>query len=127
MLRGLHILVVDDTPDVLMVLARVLTSYGATVAVASSAEEALARLEEQPPDVLLSDLSMPGQSGLDLIRIIRGRAGGSARQLPAAAVSALPVETAADEALSAGFQAHLSKPVHVRTLVETVLRLASTA
>jgi CheY-like chemotaxis protein len=70
-LGGTRVLVVDDTPYVLQVVADILTEGGAKVTAVGCAEEALAALQWERPDVLVSDLAMPGKGGYWLIRQIR--------------------------------------------------------
>lgn len=121
-LAGIRVLVVDDDRDICEVLQFVLESRGAVVTVAASAAEALAALERSMPDVLLSDVAMPGGSGYDLMRKIVARDG--ARALPAAALSAYARGQDRQEALAAGFQMQLAKPVDAETLIAAVATLA---
>jgi len=121
-LSGLRILVVDDEPDTLELLRRVLGDSQAQVAAAPSVECALATLGGFDPHVLISDVSMPGRDGYELIREVRANA--SAEQLPAAALSAYARPDDAERARAAGFQVHLPKPVEPDVLVKVVARLA---
>jgi CheY-like chemotaxis protein len=121
-LSGLRVLVVDDEPDTLDLLRRVLGDSRAQVAAAPSVEAALATLDGFEPHVLVSDVSMPGRDGYELIREVRTRAG--AEQLPAAALTAYTQPDDADRARAAGFQVHLAKPVEPEQLVKVVARLA---
>jgi signal transduction histidine kinase/ActR/RegA family two-component response regulator len=121
-LAGIRVLVVDDDSDICEVLQFVLESQGAVVTVAASAADALASLERSMPDVLLSDIAMPGESGYDLMRKIVAREGGSA--LPAAALSAYAQGQDRQAALAAGFQMQLAKPVDAETLIAAVAALA---
>jgi CheY-like chemotaxis protein len=125
-LRGIHVLVVDDNPDVRELIAAVLERAQAEVATAASADEALEAVKSERPDVLLCDLHMPGIDGFELIHRVRAweRAEGSGAAIPAAAVSAYAslgrrLRHARDE-----FQAFLTKPVDPETLVRTVRELA---
>lgn len=126
LLRGIHVLVVDDNPDVRELIAAVLERAQAEVATAASADEALEAVKSQRPDVLLCDLHMPGIDGFELIHRVRAweRTGGTGPAIPAAAVSAYAslgrrLRHARDE-----FQAFLTKPVDPETLVRTVRDLA---
>ena len=121
-LSGLRVLVVDDEPDTLDLLRRVLGDSQAQVAAAPSVECALATLGGFEPHVLISDVSMPGRDGYELIREVRATA--SAEQLPAAALSAYARPDDAERAREAGFQVHLPKPVEPDVLVKVVARLA---
>jgi CheY-like chemotaxis protein len=121
-LSGLRVLVVDDEPDTLDLLRRVLGDSQAQVAAAPSVEAALATLGAFDPHVLVSDVSMPGRDGYELIRAVRSTT--SPEDLPAAALTAYARPEDAARAREAGFQVHLSKPVEPDELVKTVARLA---
>jgi CheY-like chemotaxis protein len=121
-LAGLRILVVDDEPDTLDLLRRVLGDSQAQVAAAPSVEAALATLGAFNPHVLISDVSMPGRDGYELIRAVRSTT--SPEDLPAAALTAYSRPEDAARAREAGFQMHLSKPVEPYELVKLVAQLA---
>ena len=121
-LTGLRVLVVDDEPDTLDLLRRVLGDSHAQVAAAPSVEAALAALGAFDPHVLISDVSMPGRDGYELIRAVRSTTG--PEDLPAAALTAYARPEDAARAREAGFQMHLSKPVEPEELVMVVARLA---
>jgi len=121
-LAGIRVLIVDDDSDICEVLQLVLEGRGAVVTVAASAAEALAALERSMPDVLLSDLAMPGESGHDLMRKIVARDGD--RALPAAALSAYASGQDLQQALASGFRMHLAKPVDPEALIAAVAALA---
>ena len=121
-LTGLRVLVVDDEPDTLDLLRRVLGDSQAQVAAAPSVEAALAALGAFNPHVLISDVSMPGRDGYELIRAVRLTTG--PEDLPAAALTAYSRPEDAARAREAGFQMHLSKPVEPYELVKLVARLA---
>jgi signal transduction histidine kinase/ActR/RegA family two-component response regulator len=123
-LRGTSILVVDADPHALQFVRTSLEQYGAVVATASSAREAKARFERQPPDVFVSDLLMPDGDGLQLIRDIRQMDRAAGRITPAAALTALARSDDRRSALTAGFQMHLAKPIDPTELVATIQRLA---
>jgi CheY-like chemotaxis protein len=121
-LTGLRVLVVDDEPDTLELLRRVLGDSQAQVAAAPSVEAALATLGTFNPHVLISDVSMPGRDGYELIRAVRSTT--SPEDLPAAALTAFSRPEDAARAREAGFQMHLSKPVEPDELIKVVARLA---
>jgi PAS domain S-box-containing protein len=121
-LRGLRLLVVDDDADTRDLLRHVLADRGAQVAVAASAAEAMAALESSLPDLLVSDIGMPGRDGFDLIREIRER--WPPGDLPAIALTAFARAEDRRRILAAGFQAHLAKPFDAAELAATVGRLA---
>jgi PAS domain S-box-containing protein len=123
-LAGLTVLAVDDEPDSLSVVRRVLEDSSARVITASSAQEALEVLEREDPDVLVSDIAMPGVDGYELIRRLRASKQRRRSALPAAALTAYARPQDRARALEAGYHAHLSKPVQEAELVATVRALA---
>jgi CheY-like chemotaxis protein len=123
-LDGVRVLVVDDTPDVLQVVADILTEDGAEVTAVGSAEEALAALQWERPDVLLSDLVMPGKGGYWLIQQVRALPPERGGVTPAAALTGLTGPEHRASALQAGFQLHVEKPVGLEALIAAVALLA---
>ena len=123
-LDGVRVLVVDDDADSLKLAAVALEQYGAHVTTARSGTEALEAMASEPPDVLVSDLGMPGLDGLQLMREIRSRTGGN---VPALALTAYAMEADAERTRSAGYTMHLSKPLDPRRLATAVSRLAGHA
>jgi CheY-like chemotaxis protein len=100
-----------------------LEQTGAVVTAAGSAAEAIAILGEARPEVLVSDLGMPVQDGFDLIRQIRAR-GHQAKDLPAVALTAYVRKQDERQALLAGFQMHVPKPVDPQYLTAVIASLA---
>lgn len=123
-LNNLRVLVVDDEADSVEVLKLVLKECGAEVSTAYSAKEALRALEAYPPDVLISDIGMPGEDGYDLIKKFRELASVQGKRIPAIALTAYSRAEDRKRALSAGFQMHLAKPVEPDELVMAVANLA---
>jgi len=121
-LNGIRVLIVDDDPDIGEVLQFVLEAQGAIVSVALSAAAALAELTRSMPDVLLSDLAMPGGSGYDLMRKVIAREG--ERAPPAAALSSYAPGQDLREALACGFRILLEKPIAPAALIAAVASLA---
>lgn len=119
-LRGTSILVVDDEQDAREVTQVALASLGAHVRLASSALEALQFLARERFDVLVSDIGMPDMDGLTLLRRIRALPNGSARQLPAVALSAFAMETDVRAGMQAGFQAYVAKPISIGPLAQAI-------
>ena len=115
-------LVVDDEPDARQLLRHVLADCHAEVSLAASAAEALEQVERSRPDVIVSDIGMPEMDGYDLIR--RVRASYTARQIPAAALTAFAHPEDRKRALLAGFQTHIAKPVDPAELTAAVASLA---
>jgi signal transduction histidine kinase len=122
-LAGLRVLIVDNEPDARALMRAVLEGCGAVVDEADSAAVALRALQLHRPDVLLSDIAMPGEDGYGFIRKVR-RLDGPARMLPAAAFTAYATASDRARALLAGFQAHLPKPVEPSELAAVVAALA---
>ena len=110
-LEGLHVLVVDDEPDTREMLRYLLEGCKARVSVASSAREALEMLGRQPPDVLLSDIGMPGEDGYSLIRGVRALPPERGGRTPAVALTAFARVEDRTRVLRAGFNSHVPKPV----------------
>jgi CheY-like chemotaxis protein len=124
-LDGVTVLFVDDAPDTRDFIAKVLADCGARVLTATSAAEAFAVIELSMPDVILSDIGMPGEDGYDLIRRIRTSEKSVGRQqIPAAAVTAFARSEDRDKAIAAGFQVHVAKPFDPVDLIGIVATLA---
>ncbi|HVP68903.1 MAG TPA: ATP-binding protein [Anaeromyxobacteraceae bacterium] len=124
-LSELRVLVVDDDPDTLEALRQLLEQAGAGVVAAASAGEAMAALQRAAPDVILSDIGMPGEDGISLIRRVRSLEAG--RSIPAAALTAYTQAEDRDRALGAGYQVFLAKPVDPGVLTAALARLAGRA
>jgi PAS domain S-box-containing protein len=122
-LKGVKVLVVDDEQDAREMVRRVLTAAGAEVTTASSAAEALQLLDYSKPDVLVSDIGLPGEDGYDLIRKVRMRGEGLGR-VRAVALTAFTRLEDRTKAMLAGYQMHLAKPVDARELIVTIATLA---
>jgi two-component system CheB/CheR fusion protein len=123
-LAGLRLLVVEDEDTGREMLVALLEQYGAEVVAAASAEEALAALERAVPDVLLSDIGMPGQSGYDLLRRVRALPVERGARVPAIAFTAYSSNQDRLDSLDAGFQVHLAKPTDPARLVAMITALA---
>jgi CheY-like chemotaxis protein len=121
-LAGVTVLAVDDEPDALSVVRRLLEDRQARVLTACSADEALTLIAAKHPDVLLSDIGMPNVDGYELIRRIRASEAGA--YLPALALTAYARTEDQVRALRAGYQAHVAKPLQPAELVEKVALLA---
>lgn len=116
-LSGLKLLVVDDEPDTREFLVFTLQDFGATVEAAASVADALAALDRMTPDLVLSDIAMPGEDGYSFIKHLRSRS----TTLPAIALTAYARNEDRDEAIAAGFQRHLAKPVEPTALIEAIV------
>jgi PAS domain S-box-containing protein len=119
-LQGLKLLVVEDEADALEVVTLILEQCGAKVISADSVEQALIEYNQQQPDILISDISMPSKDGYELIKQIRD----AQNPIPAIALTANVREEDRQKALKAGFNLHLPKPINPLQLIESLLVLA---
>jgi len=120
-LLGVKILVVDDDEDSRLLLQTALEGAGAWVRLADSAVSAFSFLEHQRGDVVISDIGMPEEDGISLMR--RLRAMPAHRRLPAVALTAYARSEDVTRALEAGFQRHVAKPANLLELARTVAEL----
>jgi CheY-like chemotaxis protein len=123
-LEGVRVLVVDDAPSVRAVVTDILAQDGAKVTAVDSAEAALAALQRERPDVLLSDLAMPGKGGYWLIGQVRALPAELGGVIPAVALTANTGPEHRASVLRAGFQLHVEKPIGLEALVGAVASLA---
>jgi CheY-like chemotaxis protein len=123
-LGGLRVLLVDDDRVALAILCTMLEAAGARVECVHGGADALARMAEQEFDFLLCDVYMPGLDGFELIRRVRQRGEEAGGAVPAAAITAHPSFENRRDALRAGFQELVGKPIDPATLVELVRRLS---
>jgi len=124
-LDGLRILVVEDDADTREMLKTILERCGATVRAVESSNAAMAEISHRLPDVLISDIGMPGESGYDLIKKIRSLDPELGGRLPAVALTAYAGAADRRRALLAGFQTHLAKPVEPDELLAVVANLSN--
>ena len=126
-LRGIRVVVVDDRPDERELFAEILSRAGATVEVAESAASALTVVERIRPNIIVSDIAMPGEDGYAFVRKLRGHADPAIASTPAVALTAHARAEDRQKAFTAGFQRYIAKPVLPEDLVRTVggLRAAS--
>ncbi len=122
-LAGVRVLVVDDEPDSRDMLAFFLRGCGAEVRTAASAAAARAALAAERPDVVVSDIGMPGEDGYELVRRLRALPPEEGGEVPAIALTAHARGDDRIRALGAGFQAHLAKPVDPTELALVAARL----
>lgn len=121
-LNGIKVLVVDDNTDTLEFIASMLSIYGASVTAVSSGAEALATIAHNKPDILVSDIGMPDMDGYTLIQQLKTLAP-PYKTIPAIALTAFAGEINQQQALKAGFQRHLSKPIEPELLIATIKEL----
>ncbi|MEH2203147.1 MAG: response regulator [Nostoc sp.] len=124
-LNGLQTLLVDDDTDSREFIAFVLQQYGAQVTEADSAHEALNNLMQTKFDLLISDIGMPDMDGYTLIRQIRKQPPDRGGEIPAIALTAYAGEIDRQQALAAGFQHHISKPIELEVLIQAILTIVT--
>ncbi|MEH1819771.1 MAG: PAS domain S-box protein [Nostoc sp.] len=123
LLADTQVLVVDDEPDIRDLITFILQDYGVEVTAVASAQEALQALSESIPDVLISDIGMPKTDGYMLMREVRSRSPQQGGSVPAIALTAYAGEMNQQQALAAGFQMHISKPVDPDVLLKAIADL----
>ncbi|MBD2680092.1 MULTISPECIES: response regulator [Nostoc] len=122
-LAGLKVLVVDDETDTRNFLSFMFEDYGAVATAVSSVDEALAVLEQTKPDILISDIGMSEQDGYTLIRKLRSLEPEKGGRIPAIALTAYTRDEDRLQALAAGFQQHLPKPIDPTKLIGVVVNV----
>jgi len=123
-LDGLRVLVVDDEPETREIISTVITRTGGEVKACTSANEALSKLADWKPDVILSDIAMPDEDGYSFIKHVRTLPRDKGGETPAAALTAYARDVDRREALAAGYQMHIAKPISGGQLVTMIARLA---
>ncbi|MBD2386586.1 hybrid sensor histidine kinase/response regulator [Cylindrospermum sp. FACHB-282] len=123
-LEGVRVLVVDDEVDTRNLLKTILGQYGAQVMTAASTREGLIALEQFHPQILVSDIGMPEEDGYALIRQLRALGEEQGGRIPAVALTAYARAEDRTQALLAGFQLHIPKPVNPTELAAVVANLA---
>lgn len=122
-LSGIKVLVVDDEPDSLHFISFVLQLYNAEVQTASSSLVAIQILLDSKLDILVSDIGMPGMDGYEFLRQVRTLPPENGGQIPAIALTAYAGEFNRQQALTAGFQMHLPKPIEPKTLGDAIAHI----
>lgn len=122
MLPGVRILVVEDDTEAANLLVLILQERGATVSMAGDYDAAMASLQAQGADVIVSDIGLPGKDGYDLIREVRASQQAFSR-VPAIALTAFGREADRQLALEAGFDHHLAKPLQPQKLLDAIKSL----
>lgn len=122
-LEGIRILVVDDEPDARDLLTVALVESGAEVRTCSSVSDALSVLDQWKPDILVSDIGMPGEDGYQLIRKLRERESREDGTIRAVALTGYASSEDAERATQAGYNAHIAKPVTARELANELVRV----
>jgi signal transduction histidine kinase/DNA-binding response OmpR family regulator len=124
-LDDVRVLFVDDEADTREMVAATLRRTGAKVMTAASVADAVDALVTFQPDVLLSDIGMPGEDGYALIRLVRERPANAGGEVPAVALTAYARDSDRTRALAAGYHAHLAKPVDPSRLVGCLAQLVA--
>jgi CheY-like chemotaxis protein len=119
-LPGVKILVVDDEPDARELLKRVLRQSDAEVTTAENGKQGLDLLRTHKPDVIVSDIGMPGMDGYEFIREVRRLLPADEGKIPAIALTAFARSEDRTKAMLAGYQIHVAKPIEPQELVATV-------
>lgn len=123
-LDGLRVLLVDDEPEAREIISTVIGRTGAEVKACISASDALVKLAEWRPDVILSDIAMPDEDGYSFIGKVRSLPREKGGETPAAALTAYARDEDRVQALAAGYQMHIAKPIGAHQLVTMVAKLA---
>ena len=122
-LQGITVLVIDDESDTRRLVKHLIEAEGGQVLTASSAKAGLILFQERTPDVVLSDIGMPEHDGYEFLRWVRALEAGSGRRTPMAAFTAFARSEDRENALQAGFQIHLVKPINAATLIAAISQL----
>jgi len=117
-------MVVEDDPFTFEVLSEVLTFFGAKIILAASVAEALVALKTSKPDVMVSDIAMPGEDGYSLMRKVRQLGSDQGGDVPSIALTAYASDGNIKSALAAGFNAHIAKPLNMYQLGKAIAKLA---
>jgi CheY-like chemotaxis protein len=124
-LKGLRVLVIDDEEDARELLTIALTQSGAEVRAAATVQAALAILDQWKPNVMVSDIGMPGEDGYDLIKTVRALESERGGTIPAVALTGYASAEDAARARAAGYETHMAKPVSPGDLVMAVATLVA--
>jgi PAS domain S-box-containing protein len=126
-LDDVTVLLVEDDEEARELVSRTLGRLGARVQAVASAEQGLEVLRHERPQILVSDIGMPGMDGYELIRRVRDGAVEANVAIPAVAITGYASPGDRERAMAAGYQAHLAKPVDTRVLVEVITALVTAA
>ena len=122
-LSGISILLVENSLDSRDLVHRLLVRAGARVTDAQSPTDAREHLKNFSPDIIVSDIGMPGEDGLAFIRSLRNEGTKEQKTIPAIALTAFVRGQDKRAALAAGFQAHIAKPITMSVLLEAILQI----
>ena len=124
-LNGLNILIVEDEQNSLDAITELLNFAGAKTISVTSVDDAMIALDDYKPDILISDIAMPGKDGISLIKSIRASGIKQVKQIPAIALTAYTAKEDIKRALKAGFNTHLAKPFNAVDLIISVANLVT--
>jgi signal transduction histidine kinase/DNA-binding response OmpR family regulator len=119
-LNGVRVLIVDDDNDTCEMLTFALNLLGADAQASKSVSEAFSSIADWKPDILLTDINMPGEDGYSLIRRLRSLTPENGANIPAIALTALARPEDSEQAISVGFQLHLAKPIDIDELAKAI-------
>lgn len=119
-LHNISVLAVDDEPESLKLISKILRSKKATVITAQNGIEALRKIKTERPDIMISDIAMPEMDGYELIKELRYQEKARGTHIPAIALTAFAQDVDKERALRSGYEAYLSKPVNKDILINTV-------
>jgi len=122
-LEGVKVLIVDDEPESLLLLSTVLTQCGAYVKTALSAEEGFREVQAWRPDVIVSDIGMPGEDGYSFMKRVKTWMREAGAWIPAVALTAYARAEDRVKALASGYQIHVPKPVEPAELITVIASL----
>jgi CheY-like chemotaxis protein len=122
-LDHLHIIVVDDNDDIRTAISGFLSSMGANVGTSESADSALASIKREPPDLVFSDISMPGKDGVSLLREIRALDASQGGSVPVIALTGVGTHLNTSKAREIGFTTLLLKPFTPHDLLDAIFEL----
>lgn len=122
-LHGVRVLLVDDDVDTCTMLTFALNLLGAETHSSTSVSDAFRHITQWMPDVLLTDINMPGEDGYSLIGKLRALSPEEGSNIPAIAVTAMARPEDSEKVMSAGFQAYFPKPIDIRELSEAIADL----
>jgi len=123
-LTGIRLLVVEDDADAVAFVKNLFEMHGAEVTTAVSANDAIDAMDDLQPDILISDIGLPGMDGYELIEAVRRRDAGNGGRILAVALTAFARSEDRTRALLAGYHAHVAKPVESAELLATVATFA---
>ncbi len=124
-LKKISLLLIEDEADQRLLLKRVFEGQGATVHLAEDAGTGLELLRKERPQVLVSDIGLPGMDGYEFLRRVRLLSAEEGGRTPAIALTAFARVEDRQRALKAGFQAHVTKPAEAEELINVIVNLAS--